>query len=210
MALEPNPSLYPPSGFFHREPDGTRFRGTSWNEVIDKVRQYREQRGKPAGDVRSEIFATVCRASPQYCRDPENPRPPSQPRPARTPDAPRAPAYVPPAGRGNIAAQITNWLHRLTGLKRKQQLEFVPRPEARRRAGICASCPKMQVISSNCGGCMSVQKTVKALLLAGHAEIEKSLASCSVLGEDCGVSCHIIQPSSGNGALPANCWRKNQ
>lgn len=209
MALEPNPHLHPPGGFFFREADGTRFRGTSWNEVIEKVQFYRSQHGKPVGDVRAEIFAYVCRTSPTYCRDTEKPRPPSQPRPPRTPDAPR-PAQPVPTGKGNVTSRASNWLHSLLALKRKSAVDYVPAPEARRRASICSQCPKQTSITGSCSGCMTVIKSVKAVILAGHAPVEKAIAGCACLGEDTSVSVHIVQAPSGDASLPANCWRRNQ
>lgn len=208
--LVPNPSLYPPSGFFFRETDGTRFRGSSWQDVAEKVSFYRSQHGKPVGDVLAEIYATVCKASPTYCRDTNGaPAAKTGPRTPR-PDAPRAPAYIPPAGGGNVIAKVTNWVHRLMGLKRKQQLEFVPAPEARRRASICAACSKQTPIHGSCSGCMGTLKTAKGLLLAGHAPVEKVVQGCSALGEDCGVSVHIVQTPAPATGLPANCWRKDR
>lgn len=207
MPLEPNPGLHPPSGYFFRESDGTRFRGTSWNEVIEKVKFYRGQHGKPVGDVRAEIFAYVCRTSPTYCRDTDKPRPPSQPRPARTPDAPR-PAQPVPAGKGNVVARATNWIHALLGAKRKGGLNFVSTQESRRRASICAGCPKQTSVSGSCSGCMSALKAAKGVILAGHAPVEKAIAGCKVLGEDTSVSVFIVQGANNDGELPANCWRR--
>lgn len=208
MALEPNPNLYPPLGYTHKEKDGTKFRGSSWPDVAAKVTAYRVQHGKPAGDVWGDIMATVCKNSPTYCRDSSKPKRVSQPRPERTPDAPR-PAVPVPTGKGNIVARATNWIHSILGAKRKGGVVFVSSPEARRRASICAQCPKQASVSGSCGGCMSVLKAAKGVILAGHAPVEKPIAGCKVLGEDTSVSVFIVQGASGDPELPANCWRRN-
>lgn len=209
MSLSFNPSLYPPTGHFWKEPDGTKFRGTSWTEVESKVRAYREQHGKPAGDVMGEIIRGTCKSSPQYCRESNPAAPKPSPRTPQ-PSAPMPPAYIPPAGGGNVIAKVTNWVHRLMGLKRKSQLEFVPMSEARRRASICAVCPKQTPIHGSCSGCMGTLKAAKGVLLGGHAPVEKIVQGCIVLGEDCGVSVHIVQTPAPAAGLPANCWRKDR
>lgn len=56
---------------------------------------------------------------------------------------------------------------------------------------------------------MTVIKSVKAVILAGRAEIQKTIAACGSLGEDTSISVHITQPPSSDPALPENCWRKN-
>lgn len=209
MALEPNPGLHPPLGFLFKEGDGTRFRGTSWPEVIEKVRQYREQHGKPAGDVSGDVFRQVCKNSPQYCRDESAPkvRKPS-PRDVK-PDGPRPAAHPGVAAGGNVVAAVTNWIARLMNLKRKGQLGFVPVPEARRRAAICAQCPKQTSVTGSCGGCMNALRASKAIILSGQGVVEKAISGCKALGEDTSVSIHLVQGASGEGSLPANCWRKN-
>ena len=207
MALEPNPSLHPPLGHTHKEPDGTKFRGSSWPDVIAKVTAYRTQHGKPAGDVTADVYAQVCKNSPTYCRDSSVPRPPSQPRPLRKPDAPRPAVHV-PAGKGNVVARATNWIHEMLAFKRRNALEFVPKGEARRRAAICAQCPKQTSVTGSCGGCMTVLKAAKGVILAGQAPVEKAIAGCKVLGEDTSVSVFLTLTPSGDGELPANCWRR--
>lgn len=207
MALEPNPNLHPPLGYTHKEGDGTKFRGSSWADVANKVRVYREQHGKPAGDVLADIYAQACKNSPSYCRDAGKPRPPSQPRPPRTPDAPRPAVHV-PAGKGNVVARATNWINAILGLKRKGGVNFVSTPEARRRVSICAACPKQSAVTGSCGGCMSVLKAAKGVILAGHAQVEKPILGCKVCGEDCSVSVYIVQPPLNDPELPENCWRR--
>lgn len=209
MPIIPNPSLHPPLGFVFRETDGTRFRGTSWGNVAEKVRAYREQHGGAAGDVLGDVYAQACKSSPTYCRDSEQPRKPSQPRPERKPDAPR-PAQPVPAGKGNLVARASNWIQTILAFKRKNAVEFVSKPESRRRLSICSQCPKQQSVAGSCGGCMSALKATKAIILAGQAPAEKVVSACKVLGEDCSVSVFIVQPPSGDPELPENCWRRQR
>lgn len=207
MALEYNTSLYPPLGYTFKEVDGTKFRGTSWVDLEAKVRVYREQHGKPAGDVSGDILSQICKASPSYCRQTTpGPKKPS-PRDVR-PDGPRPLAHPGLVGSGNIMARVSKWLNRLLDLKRKGQLAFVPTPEARRRASICAACPRQVAVTSSCGGCQTTLKFVKNQILAGQAPVDKTILSCSALGEDAGVSIHLVQAASGDGSLPAPCWRR--
>lgn len=209
MPLEFNSNLHPPLGFTFKEKDGTKFRGTSWVDLEAKVAGYRSANGRPVGDVRAEIMEAVCKSSPSFCRDSGKPRAPLQPRPERKPDAPRPTQYV-PAGKGNIVARATNWIHALLAFKRRNAVEFVSKPEARRRAAICAQCPKQTPVAGSCGGCMTALKAAKAIILAGQAPVEKVIAGCKVLGEDTSVSVFIVQDPSGEGELPANCWRRTR
>lgn len=208
MALEYNTSLYPPLGYTFKEVDGTKFRGTSWADLEAKVRVYREQHGKPAGDVSGDILRQICKASPSYCRETTPGPKKNSPRDVR-PDGPRPLAHPGLVGSGNIMARVSRWLNKLLDLKRKGSLAFVPAPEARRRALVCSQCPKQVALSSNCGGCMTTLKFVKGQILAGQAPVDKLVLSCSVLAEDQGVGVHLVSPASSDPALPANCWRKN-
>lgn len=210
MALEYNSNLYPPLGFTFKEADGTKFRGTSWPDVEAKVTAYRTQHGKPAGDVHADVMAQTCKSSPSYCRD-TNGQPAAKVSP-RTPkpDAPRGVPYIPPAGGGNVVLRVTNWVSRLLTLKRKSQIAYVPKGEARRRASICASCPKQTPVHGSCGGCMSSLKVSKGLILNGIVPVEKYISGCIALGEDTSVSVHIVQTPAPAAGLPANCWRKDQ
>lgn len=210
MALEYNSALYPPLGFTFKEADGTKFRGSSWADVENKVRDYRSQHGKPAGDVRGDIMAAVCKSSPTYCRD-SNGQPAAKvsPRTVR-PDAPRPPAYIPPVGGGNVVARVTNWVSKLLTAKRKSQIEYVPKPEARRRAAVCASCPQQTPVHGSCGGCMSALKVSKGLILNGIVPVEKYISGCAALGEDTSVSVHIVQTPCPAAGVPAHCWRKDR
>lgn len=207
MALEFNSNLHPPLGHVFKEKNGTKFRGTSWPNVEDKITEYRRVNDLPIGDVHAEVMAQVCRSSPSYCREAGAQRAPLQPRPQRTPDAPRPAVHV-PAGKGNVVARATNWIHALLAAKRKGGITFVSTPEARRRASICAGCPKQTSVTGSCGGCMTVLKAAKGVILAGHAPVEKAIAGCKVLGEDTSVSVFIVQGASEDGELPANCWRR--
>lgn len=194
-------------GYIFVETDGTRFRGNSWEDLTQKVAEYRSQRGG-VGDVRGDVIRQNCKKQPAACRDDAPKAHKPSPR-DRVPDAPR-PA-VPPgiSAGGNVVAGVTNWIARLMNLKRKGQLSFVPVPEARRRASICAQCPKQQQVTGSCGGCMSALKASKAILLSGQGIVEKAISGCRALSEDTGVSIHLVQPASGQADLPANCWRRN-
>lgn len=208
MALEFNPNIYPAMGYIFVEADGTRFRGSSWEDLTQKVAEYRSQRGG-VGDVRGDVIRQNCKKQPAACRDNAPEAPKKSPR-TPIPDAPR-PIVPPglPGGSGNIMARVSKWLNHLLDLKRKNSLAFVPAPEARRRALVCSQCPKQVALSSNCGGCMTTLKFVKGQILAGQAPVDKLVLSCSVLAEDQGVGVHLVSPASSDPALPANCWRKN-
>lgn len=207
MAVEFNSNLHPPLGHVFKEKDGTKFRGTGWADLEAKVAEYRRINGKPVGDVRADIMAQVCKSSPSYCRESGAARPPVQPRPERKPDAPRPPAPV-TSGKGNMVTRATNWVHMLLAFKRKGAITFVSKQEAKRRAGICAACPRVTSVTGSCGGCMTALATAKGAVLAGEAPVQKAIAGCQVLGEDTSVSVFIVQSPATDSELPANCWRR--
>lgn len=204
MALELNLSLYPPLGFVHREPDGTKFRGQNWADVERKVTEYRVQRGPP-GDVRGDILRQVCANQPAICRDSHPPLP--TPRAVR-PDHPKPAAQVTNRIFGDVTARVSNWINSTLGKFRHHATELVPRGEARNRANICVHCPQQQIIASSCGGCVKAIRDARGLILSGETPVEPVLQACRVLGEDTSLSVHLVQKPEADPHLPDHCWRK--
>lgn len=203
MALELNLSLYPPLGFVHKEPDGTKFRGSSWKNLEEKVRDYRAQRGDP-GDVAGDILRQACNSQPAICRDSNPPPPP----PPRRPDRQMPNAQVTSRIWGDVTARVSNWVNSKLGQFRHHAIELVPRGEARNRANICQHCPQQQIIASSCGGCIRALRDARGVILSGEAPVEPVLQACRVLGEDTSLSVHLVQKPEANPGLPDHCWRR--
>lgn len=205
MALEFNSHLYPPLGFIFREGDGTKFRAKSWQELEQKVAEYRAQRG-PVGDVKGDILRQVCDTQPAVCRDSH---PPPPPRPPRPPDRVMPPSQVTTSRIwGDVTARVSNFVNHMLGKVRQGTVSQVPRGEARNRANICANCAMQQVIASSCGGCVSAIKFARGIILGGEGSIEPRLQACRVLGEDTATSVHLVLKPEADPQLPDHCWRK--
>lgn len=188
-----NRHLHPQGGRYFVDEDGVTHRGDSWPALATRVINYRKRAGKPPGDPRAEIEAQVCARQPQYCQA----DPPAPTRRQEAPDSPRSSTKA-----------ITRWLVSILKLRRIGGAQQVPREEARRRAAICAVCPKQKAFSSVCGSCKAMRKTTKQILFGGSSSVGERLKGCSVLSEDTSTSVHIQQDPSGNPGLPENCWRK--
>lgn len=206
MAIELNLALYPPLGFVHKEPDGTKFRGSSWRNLEDKIREYRAQRGDP-GDVAGDILKQACQNQPAICRDSIPPRP--SPR-ERRPDKAMPASQVTSRIFGDVTARVSNWVNSFLVRARQGAIQRVPSGEARNRANICGQCPMQQVIASSCGGCVSAIRLARGAILSGEGSIAPHLQACRVLGEDTSCSIHLVLKAEADPQLPDHCWRKQR
>lgn len=204
MAIEFVTGIYPPLGYLFREADGTRFRGSSWKNLEEKVREYRAQRGDP-GDVAGDILRQACNDQPAVCRDSHPPLP--TPRPVR-PDRPMPAAQVTNRIFGDVTARVGNWINSKLGQFRHHAVELVPRGEARNRANICVHCPQQQIIASGCAGCVKTIRSARGVILGAETPVEPTLQACRVLGEDTSLSVHLVQKPEADPHLPDFCWRK--
>lgn len=190
-----NTMLRPVGGKYFVDADGVKFKGEQWEHVAARLRSYRKRAGQPPGDPEQEILDQVCARQPEYCQET------NLPVPVKRPDDHQE-------TRRASSKAITNWLVSILKLRRVGGAQQVPREEARRRAAICAACPKQKSFSSSCGSCKAMRKSAKQILFGGSSSVGEKLKGCSVLQEDTSTSVHIQQDPSGNPALPAKCWRK--
>jgi hypothetical protein len=190
-----NRHLHPQGGRWFRDEDGIVHKATSWPELAVKVKVYRERAGKPAGNPQAEIEAQVCARQSDYCQ--ENPVAPTRPMRAETPGNPKT-----------STQRILRWLASVLNLRRAGRAKKVSREEARRRAEICARCPRQQKLSSVCGACNATRKSAAAVLLGNDKRVNSELGGCRILHEDTSVSVHLVLEPVTNPELPENCWRR--
>jgi len=177
----PNPHLYLPIEF--RDEDLRVHVGTSWADLIDKVRDYRARVSKPPGNPEQEIFEQVCKNNPGSCRETSADR-------------------VLPTD--DLHKRILRWLSNTAEGRKK--LRFVSEALARERAAICAGCPRLRGWRGACGTCAASADKIMNELLKGKTHFDQP-RGCGSLREDPRVSVWLDQPPV-LGNLPANCWRK--
>lgn len=172
------------------EGNGVQFRGESWKDLMNKVRDYRARNNIPVGNVEEEVWSQYCARMPQHCQSPSRP--------------------VPPANHHSMTLnqRVLHSLAKIMERRRKAAIPRVEDREAQRRAEICKACPFHKPLVRSCEACVRViDSTRKAVLESGPSQ-HQNLLACAVLGEDLPLTVHIEQPTESNSDLPPNCWRK--
>lgn len=181
-----NQNLHPKTGHFFKDEDGVRHFADSWQGVIAKVRAYRKRAGKPIGDVAAEVIAQACAREPVICHDSDG----------RHAEAVR---------RTSLKSRILTWLNAVRGNTEKR---FVDEGLARRRADICARCPKAVPLPGGCASCTNTVNALRRDIIGPSRFLDGRLNECDVLNEDTPVTVHIDMLAVDNPELPAHCWRR--
>lgn len=183
--LRRNPNLYIPIEFV--DSDGTVHTAGDWDTLEAKVTGYRGRRGLASGNPKQEIEAQACSKWSDRCYD-------ATPRSL-------------PETRSELNTRILNWVGNVVAFIHRG---FVSAEEAKRRAAICASCPRQTHWQNSCAACrMQVNRVAKELLDGKTLTDQmKNLNGCDVLGEDTRISIWVRQAPAGVAELPENCWRR--
>lgn len=184
-----NPNLYPGNGgWYFVDSNGTKHVGSSFNALVNTVTAYRQRNGFPMGDPHGEITAQLCARQPGFCRDSDQ-------------------GVVPPLPRhAHLTQRIVSWVGSWVQEKRFGRLKRVSDEEARRRAGICATCPRQIGIPMTCSDCAENLARMRLAILDGQQPVHKGLQTCDVFLDDLQV---IVHHESGTSpAAPVWCWRK--
>lgn len=191
MAREINPNMPPNGGYVFVDHDGTRLKGTGWADLERRVREYRESRQVPVGDVHREVMDQACARNLHLCRDASQTPPPIRP--------------------PSLKGKVFQWL----GLKSREQragagLDFVAESEADGRTVICRACSLRAEVGAGCSACESSLAALRKSVLGGRRILDSKLGACVVLEEDLVCSTQISEAPRDSHALPSNCWRKKK
>lgn len=178
-----NPNVYPKGGFTFKESDGTLIAADSWSGVVVRVVRYRKRAKLEPGRPYEEVMTQACDRNPGLCRDDT--------------------VYTEQLKVSNLRGRILKWLSTLVG----KEHQFVNDAEHRRRAAICARCPKNKALPSGCAVCSAALKEYRERIIGGRY-VDGRLNACSVLGEYLPVSSHLEGQAEDNAELPGECWRK--
>lgn len=194
MARIFNINLYPSGGWYFRDAEGVKHVGSSLQALVNTVRAYRERNALDIGDPEMDIVNQLCARDPGYCREEVR----RVPTPA--PGAPRNPLST-------LAQKVSSWVSQRFADRRMGRIKKVTASEAKRRAAICARCPKQLAFPSTCGGCKENVNRLAAEAVANEV-LDRSLQCCSILAEWTPTSVWIDSPPEPNNDLPVECWRK--
>ncbi len=195
MSVRFNENLYPDGGWYFKDSDGVTHRGSSFKSLINTVREYRARNKFEAGDPEVEITTQLCGRNPGYCND-------------TTPRIPEPKSVRLKSSVSHLGQKVMSWMTFMIQEKRRGRISRVPQSEAKRRAGICARCPRQHAFPLACGACKLSVKTSERGLLDNQAPVHDGIETCSILHEQTSTSVHFNLPSSDNPELPENCWRR--
>lgn len=94
--------------------------------------------------------------------------------------------------------------------KKDGRLRRVSDKEARRRADICARCPKQTGIPMTCTKCSDDMAKLRVAILDGKEPVHKGVAACSIFDDDLQVVVHLETGTAPNVDIPDFCWRKSR
>lgn len=110
----------------------------------------------------------------------------------------------------NFTQKIIDWLSRMAKEKRGGRIRRVSDKEARRRADICAQCPKQAGIALTCAKCSDDMAKLRKAILDGKEPVHKGVAACSIFDDDLQVVVHLETGTAPNIDIPNFCWRKQK
>jgi hypothetical protein len=198
MSFVPNPNVYPPGGYYFIDSKGVKHVGTSWPNLVTKVREFRVQNGIHVGDVVDEINFFTCERFQEGCRDTSSV--------SVSPSAVSQPAS--PLTR--LSSAVHHWFYRVTKALSDKPVDLEPLQVAQSRADICMKCPKQAPWTVGCGTCAGNAFRLSVGIRKGKdVKYGDNLMGCSVLAEDTRTSVWLprLEPSTSPD-LPAKCWRK--
>lgn len=181
-----NSNLYPKSGYRFKQPDGTIIVGPDWNTVIAKVIAYRKRNNLPFGDPDAEVNAQACQNNPSLCREDSQ--------------VTREQRKI-----VSLKGRVLNWFSNI----RAGRIEIGDEENMRKRANICALCPKNISLPDGCAACRGAVKEVRKSVI-GSRPVDERIAyhGCIVLGFEPATAAWIDSPTVENSELPPYCWRK--
>lgn len=170
-------------------------RGTTFNDLVGKVAQYRQNRKEPIvseGYVRlaDEVEDEICQAlSPEdqiaHCNTKWR------------------------QTSGIHWREVARFLHTLAAWL-KTGFQMVPQEEAERRAAICAKCP-LNVGMSGCAICRVSLQAGRDALMQRSTTSDDKLHACGVCGCDNKTQVHvpldILRSGKSKLSYPSWCWK---
>lgn len=184
-----NPNIYPKGGHFYEERDGARIFGPSWNGVIERVKRYRQRNGIPLDKTEEEVIAQACSRNPSLCT------------------ADDGGVREVQLKATSMKSRILLWIIRMRKRKTEDSVRYVSDEDYKKRADICAQCPRNKPVQGGCSSCTAALKEGTESIL-GSRWVDGRLNGCEVLGEYLKISAALDEQSEVNDKLPGNCWRK--
>lgn len=185
-----NVNLWPKDGYFFKDSDGARIRGTSWPDVMRRVSAYRKRAGREQGNVEAEVSNQACARNPAHCSEinGENEK------------------HLRIA---SLKGRVLKYLSFIRGLLPGNRVPWVSAQDAANRANVCASCPANIALPEGCSSCRAAVRAMHKEIL-GDRKIDARLNGCGYLGESLPVSVHVDHDVVDSAALPPHCWRKRR
>lgn len=184
-----NPNLFPKTGYFFQDNDGSIHRASGWNGVIARVRAYRARAKMAPGNPEREVTEQVCARNPLHCTE-------------------ESPAHTAQVRIVSLKGRLLAWLSAMIKQNRADPLPFrIGEEEKQRRADICAGCPLNTKIQESCGSCRAAMTELQREII-GARKMDSRIVGCLALGESLPVSVWLDLQTVENQELPGHCWRK--
>jgi hypothetical protein len=186
--------LVPPGGWRYVQPEtGARFKGTTFDRLVQEVRAHRAYKGLPVDTVELDVEHQLCAAlSEEWCK----PEPGEEHRPVRDRS-------------GELTASHALGLAKALAAFLAAGGQFVERAEVARRAAICRGCP-FNKPSKFCA-CAAAYAAVEALVPKDRRE--PGISVCMACG--CALQAKVNFPLAAIAAsmpeglvLPTWCWQR--
>lgn len=182
-----NVNIRPNDGYWFKDADGTKFKGTSWAQVIAKVTKYRKVNGRQPGDVHGEVMAQACSRHPSMCHEQ---------RQANTQNIP------------TLKGRVLAWLAGFSVMAKMGKLSYVREGEMKDRVGRCLGCPFHKQLPSSCAACAATIGARTVEILHRDHKPDRRVSACDCLGAYLPVATWLDEPRVVNDQLPGHCWRK--
>ena len=181
----------------------------SYEDLINKLSQYRAFCGLPLGNPQQDIDRYICATYPNMCGG-------HAPEPEEGVDQVEL-SYGQPVQK-KPRERVMNWA--VNRMQKAGQIEFADKDEAERRAAICYGCPQKVQWNEPIEGCPGCQAYVeKAEVMLVKIRANKQIAfhsmldglSCKIAGHDLGTAVWLEEPAlrhrwNYKGQLPPPCW----
>lgn len=204
--------VFCPGGWHYEEGKMIIEDAISYEDLINRLAEYRAVNGLPLGDPQADIDNYICTTYPNMCG--------RQPAPQEEGVDPVELSYGQPVQKSS-RERVMQWA--VNRMQKAGQIEFVDAEEADRRAAICNACPKKIQWNEpieGCPGCAVYVEEAEAKLVKLRAN--KSTAyvlnlyghSCAVAGHDLETACWLEEPALKHrknykkSQFPTQCWLK--
>jgi hypothetical protein len=194
MAIQPNPSLHPPRGWWYRHVDGTTIRGASKDKLVFAVAEYLAQLDENHEKAEQLVDEFICSHHPSICRET-----------SRIMSPKRANSQA-----ADLTARMLGYLAKTVRVNRVKAggLPRVDPSVAKERADICRKCPHNLMWQKNCASCVEKVSSAAELLSRDGPEVEtKGLKACDHHGYHLPTAVRIAFTEFDPGA-PEQCWRR--